>query len=522
MSTITVYVPRDTAAVAMGAHEIAQQLAAQAQERGLDIQIVRNGSRGLLWLEPMVEVQTAEGRVAYGPVQTEDLPGLFDAGFLQGGAHKLCHGLTDAIPYLRNQERLTFARVGIIDPVSVADYQACGGFEGLSKALAMEPAAIVKEVTDSGLRGRGGAAFPTGIKWNTVLNTPAQQKYVVCNADEGDSGTFSDRMLMEGDPLCLVEGMAIAGLAVGATYGYIYVRSEYPLAVQALNEAIVAARAAGWLGKNIQGSGCEFDLEVRKAAGAYICGEETALLDSLEGKRGVVRVKPPLPAIKGLFGQPTVINNVVSLASVPVILAKGGAYYQNYGMGRSRGTLAFQLTGNLQNGGLVEKAFGVTLRELLYDYGGGSASGRPLRAVQVGGPLGAYLPEHQWDVPLDYEAYMKINAMVGHGGLVAFDDTVDMAHMAQYAMEFCAIESCGKCTPCRIGSTRGVETIQKIRRREDMDNHVELLRDLCDTMFSGSLCALGGMTPYPVLSALEHFPQDFGLAPQTEQDLAKV
>jgi formate dehydrogenase iron-sulfur subunit len=470
----------------------------------------------------MVEVQTAEGRVAYGPVQTEDLPGLFDAGFLQGGAHKLCHGLTDAIPYLKNQERLTFARVGIIDPVSVADYQACGGFEGLSKALAMEPAAIVKEVTDSGLRGRGGAAFPTGIKWNTVLNTPAQQKYIVCNADEGDSGTFSDRMLMEGDPLCLVEGMAIAGLAVGATYGYIYVRSEYPLAVQALNEAIVAARAAGWLGKNIQGSGCEFDLEVRKAAGAYICGEETALLDSLEGKRGVVRVKPPLPAIKGLFGQPTVINNVVSLASVPVILAKGGAYYQNYGMGRSRGTLAFQLTGNLQNGGLVEKAFGVTLRELLYDYGGGSASGRPLRAVQVGGPLGAYLPEHQWDVPLDYEAYMKINAMVGHGGLVAFDDTVDMAHMAQYAMEFCAIESCGKCTPCRIGSTRGVETIQKIRRREDMDNHVELLRDLCDTMFSGSLCALGGMTPYPVLSALEHFPQDFGLAPQTEQDLAKV
>ncbi|MGG5143349.1 formate dehydrogenase beta subunit [Alcaligenes ammonioxydans] len=522
MSTITVYIPRDTAAVAMGAHQLARQLAAQAKERGLDVQIVRNGSRGLLWLEPMVEVQTAEGRVAYGPVQTEDLPGLFDAGFLQGGAHTLCHGLTDAIPYLKNQERLTFARVGIIDPVSVADYQACGGFEGLSKALAMEPAAIVKEVTDSGLRGRGGAAFPTGIKWNTVLNTPAQQKYIVCNADEGDSGTFSDRMLMEGDPLCLVEGMTIAGLAVGATYGYIYVRSEYPLAVQALNEAIEAARAAGWLGKNIQGSGREFDLEVRKAAGAYICGEETALLDSLEGKRGMVRVKPPLPAIKGLFGQPTVINNVVSLASVPIILARGGAYYQNYGMGRSRGTLAFQLTGNLKNGGLVEKAFGVTLRELLYDYGGGSASGRPLRAVQVGGPLGAYLPEHQWDVPLDYEAYMKINAMVGHGGLVAFDDTVDMAHMAQYAMEFCAIESCGKCTPCRIGSTRGVETIQKIRRREDMDNHVELLRDLCDTMFSGSLCALGGMTPYPVLSALEHFPQDFGLAPQTEQDLAKV
>ncbi|MGE8547691.1 formate dehydrogenase beta subunit [Alcaligenes sp. Marseille-Q7550] len=523
MTAITVYIPRDTAAVAMGANQLAALLDEEAKRRGQDVRIVRNGSRGLLWLEPMVEVQTPQGRVAYGPVQCEDLPGLLDAGLLQGGEHALRLGLTDEIPYLKNQERLTFARVGVIDPVSVADYESFGGFEGLRKALAMEPAAIVQEVTDSGLRGRGGAAFPTGIKWKTVLGTPAEQKYIVCNADEGDSGTFSDRMLMEGDPLCLIEGMAIAGVAVGATCGYIYVRSEYPLAVQVLNEAIVAARAAGWLGQDIQGSGRAFDLEVRKAAGAYICGEETALLDSLEGKRGVVRVKPPLPAIKGLFGQPTVINNVVSLASVPVILAKGAAYYQNYGMGRSRGTLAFQLTGNLKQGGLVEKAFGVTLRELLYDYGGGSASGRPLRAVQVGGPLGAYLPEHQWDVPLDYEAYMKINAMVGHGGLVAFDDTVDMAHMAQYAMEFCAIESCGKCTPCRIGSTRGVETIQKIRRREDLDNHVELLRDLCDTMFSGSLCALGGMTPYPVLSALEHFPQDFGLAPQTDESrLAKA
>ncbi|HRL27925.1 MAG TPA: NADH-quinone oxidoreductase subunit NuoF [Alcaligenes sp.] len=523
MTAITVYIPRDTAAVAMGAHQLASELAEQARLRGQDLRIVRNGSRGLLWLEPMIEVQTTEGRVAYGPVQSEDLPGLLDAGLLHGGAHALRLGLTEDIPYLKNQERLTFARVGIIDPVSVPDYIAHGGFEGLRRALSMQAAELVQEVTDSGLRGRGGAAFPTGIKWKTVLNAPAQQKYIVCNADEGDSGTFSDRMLMEGDPLCLIEGMAIAGLAVGATYGYVYVRSEYPLAIQALNEAITAARAAGWLGQDIQGSGHAFDLEVRKAAGAYICGEETALLDSLEGKRGVVRVKPPLPAIKGLFGQPTVVNNVVSLASVPIILSKGAAYYQNYGMGRSRGTLAFQLAGNIKHGGLVEKAFGVTLRELLYDYGGGSASGRPLRAVQAGGPLGAYLPESQWDVPLDYEAYMKINAMVGHGGLVAFDDTVDMAHMAQYAMEFCAIESCGKCTPCRIGSTRGVETIQKIRRREDLDNHVELLRDLCDTLYSGSLCALGGMVPYPVLSALEHFPQDFGLAPKNEPSrLAKA
>ncbi|MFA5487849.1 MAG: NADH-quinone oxidoreductase subunit NuoF [Candidimonas sp.] len=506
-----IFVPRDTAAIAVGADDVASAITAQAQALGLDVQIVRNGSRGLLWLETLVEIDTPAGRIAYGPVQADDVPGLFEAGWLDGSPHPLRHGPTDEIPYLKNQERLTFARVGIIDPLSLADYQAHGGYAGLRNALAMAPEAIVGEVVDSGLRGRGGAAFPTGIKWKTVLATPALQKYVVCNADEGDSGTFSDRLLMEGDPYTLIEGMTIAGIAVGANYGYVYVRSEYPYAVDVLARAIEQARRTGWLGSDIQGSGRAFDMEVRTAAGAYICGEETSLLESLEGKRGLVRAKPPLPAIQGLFGQPTVINNVISLASVPIILDKGAAYYRDYGMGRSRGTLPFQLAGNLKRGGLVEKAFGLTLRQLLFDFGGGSASGRPLRAVQVGGPLGAYLPESQWDVPLDYEAYMGISAMLGHGGLVAFDDTVDMAGMAQYAMEFCAVESCGKCTPCRVGAVRGVEVIQKIRRDDQREHQVHLLRDLCDTMFSGSLCALGGMTPYPVLSALNHFPQDFGL-----------
>ncbi|MGB3288396.1 MAG: NADH-ubiquinone oxidoreductase-F iron-sulfur binding region domain-containing protein, partial [Burkholderiaceae bacterium] len=475
------------------------------------VTIVRNGSRGLLWLETLAEVDTPQGRVAYGPVEATDVPGLFDAGWLQGKPHALAHGLTEDIPYLKNQERLTFARVGITDPLSLEDYQAREGFQGLEKALAMTPAAIVDQVVESGLRGRGGAAFPTGIKWKTVLATDADQKYIVCNADEGDSGTFSDRMLMEGDPYALIEGMAIAGLAVQASYGYIYVRSEYPYAIAALEAAIARARDAGWLGANIHGSGRAFDLEVRCAAGAYICGEETSLLESLEGKRALVRAKPPLPAVKGLFGKPTVINNVISLASVPIILARGAGFYRDFGMGRSRGTLPFQLAGNLKQGGLVEKAFGLTLRELLYDFGGGSASGKPLRAVQVGGPLGAYLPESQWDVPLDYEAYLGISAMVGHGGLVAFDETVDMSRMAEYAMQFCAIESCGKCTPCRIGSVRGAEVIDKIRHNEQRETQVALLRDLCDTMLAGSLCALGGMTPYPVLSALEHFPEDFGL-----------
>jgi formate dehydrogenase iron-sulfur subunit len=506
-----IFVPRDSAALALGADAVAQAIRKEAERRKTDVTLVRNGSRGMMWLEPLVEVQTAKGRVAYGPVSPDDVAALFNANFHLGGKHALGLGPTEELAYLKKQERLTFARVGITDPLSLEDYLAHDGFQGLGNALDMQSDAIVQQVTDSGLRGRGGAAFPTGIKWKTVLNTPATQKYIVCNADEGDSGTFSDRMLMEGDPFVLVEGMTIAGLAVGATQGYIYVRSEYPHAISVLDEAIRVARKAGYLGSNILDSGRHFELEVRKAAGSYVCGEETALLESLEGKRGIVRAKPPLPAISGLFGQPTVINNVISLASVPVILARGAAYYRDYGVGRSSGTLPFQLAGNIKHGGLVEKAFGVTLRELLYDFGGGSASGRPIKAVQVGGPLGAYLPESQWDTPLDYEAYTALWAVLGHGGIVVHDDRADMAKLARYAMKFCAIESCGKCTPCRIGATRGVEVMDKIIAGQDRPDQVALLRDLCDTMVNGSMCAMGGMTPYPVLSALNHFPRDFGI-----------
>ncbi|MGZ8271418.1 MAG: formate dehydrogenase beta subunit [Methylophilus sp.] len=506
---VKVYVPRDSSALSMGANLTAQAIQAEAAKRGLEIELIRNGSRGMFWLEPFVEVATDKGRVAYAPVQPEDVAGLFDADFLYGGAHALNLGLTEEIPYFKNQQRLTFARIGITDPVSLEDYIAHDGYRGLQNALKMSGADIVKTVTDSGLRGRGGAAFPTGIKWNTVLNAPADQKYIVCNADEGDSGTYSDRMVMEDDPFVLIEGMTIAGVAVGATQGYIYLRSEYPHALDVLNEAIAKANAAGYLGENICGSAHTFHLEVRRAAGAYVCGEETSLLESLEGKRGLVRFKPPLPAIEGLFGKPTVVNNVISLATVPIILDKGAQYYADYGMGRSRGTLPIQLAGNIKHGGLVELAFGTTLRALLYDFGGGSASGKPIRAVQVGGPLGAYLPESQFDTPLDYEEFTKIWAVLGHGGIVAFDDSVDMAKMARYAFEFCAIESCGKCTPCRIGSTRGVEVVDKITKGKDHAKNIQLMRDLSDTMLNGSLCALGGMTPYPVLSALNHFPEDF-------------
>ena len=509
MSAVKIYVPRDATALALGADGVARAIVDAAQRRGSEIELVRNGSRGLFWLEPLVEVATPAGRVAYGPVKASDVASLFDADFLRGGAHALRIGAIEEVAWFKQQERLSFARVGLTDPLSVEDYIAHGGYRGLQNALAMSGADIVKAVTDSGLRGRGGAAFPTGIKWNTVLGVQAEQKYVVCNADEGDSGTFSDRMLMEGDPLCLVEGMTIAGVAVGATQGYIYLRSEYPHAHRALNAAIANAYAAGWLGADVHGSGKRFDLEVRLGAGAYICGEETSLLDSLEGKRGQVRFKPPLPAIKGLFGKPTVINNVISFASVPIILDKGAAFYRDYGVGRSRGTLPIQLAGNLKRTGLVEKAFGVTLRELLYDYGGGSYSGRPIRAVQVGGPLGAYMPESQFDTVLDYEAFAAVGAMLGHGGIVAFDDTVDMLEQARYAMEFCAVESCGKCTPCRIGSTRGVELIDRIRANIERDKNLATLDDLCNTMRYGSLCALGGLTPDPVVSAIKHFAEDF-------------
>jgi formate dehydrogenase iron-sulfur subunit len=510
---LKLFIPCDSVARAVGADQLAAALAAEAERRQIALQILRTSSRGLYWLEPLVELESAAGRLGFGPVAVEDTASLLDALATDPASHPLALGLVEQIPYLKTQQRLLFARAGITRPLSLDDYRSHGGFDGLAKAALMDGADVVAAVLDSGLRGRGGAAFPAGIKWRTVRDAPAGQKYVVCNADEGDSGTFADRMLMEGDPFLLIEGMIIAGLAVGASKGYIYVRSEYPDSVRALNEAVLLAREAGHL--DATGSGVAFDLEVRVGAGAYICGEETALLESLEGKRGIVRAKPPLPALEGLFGQPTLVHNVLTLASVPIILAKGAPFYRDFGMGRSLGTLPFQLAGNVRQGGLVERAFGLTLRELVEGYGGGTASGRPLKAAQVGGPLGAWVPPSQFDTPLDYEAFAALGAMIGHGGVVVADDTLNMAGMARFAMQFCAEESCGKCTPCRIGSTRGVEVVERLIASSDpayRQEQADLLRDLCDTLQYGSLCAMGGMTSYPVASALKHFPADFGLA----------
>lgn len=503
-----IFLSLDSAAVALGADEIADAILAQARARGVAVELVRNGSRGMVWLEPMAEVESPAGRMAFGPLTLTDVPALF--GDLAN--HPKALGLTDDLPWMRAQTRLTFARVGVIDPLSLADYRAHGGLVGLTRALGMEKAAMVAEVTASGLRGRGGAGFPTGIKWKTVSEAAGAQKYIVCNADEGDSATFADRMLMEGDPFTLIEGMAIAGLATGAAKGFVYIRSEYPIAIQVMQQAVQIATAGGVLGASVLGSAHGFDIEIRVGAGAYVCGEETSLLNSLEGKRGVVRAKPPLPALQGFMAKPTVVNNVISLASVPVIFEKGAEHYKNFGLGRSRGTIPLQIAGNVKHGGLYEIAFGLTLGDIVDKIAGGTASGRPVKAVQVGGPLGAYFPRALFDTPFGYEEFAGKDGLIGHAGLTVFDDSADMLKQARFAMEFCAIESCGKCTPCRIGAVRGVETVDRIAKGDA--TAIPLLTDLCNTMKAGSLCALGGFTPYPVMSALTHFPDDF--APMKE------
>ncbi len=472
----------DAVALACGADAVAAAFA----NAGATVE--RVSSWGMHWLEPLVDIDG----IGYGPVTPDQV-----ASILGGDAQSI--GRIEDHPFIAKQTRLTFARAGKTRPISLDDYYASEGWLGLAKARQIGPEATVEMVLASGLRGRGGAGFPCGIKWKTVAGAEADQKYIVCNADEGDSATFADRMVMEGDPFMLIEGMAIAGFAVGASKAYVYIRSEYPHAIAKMEAAIkLSAHLIA-----------PFVVEVRVGAGSYVCGEETSLLNSLEGKRGEVRAKPPLPALEGLFGKPTVVNNVLTLAAVPWILTHGGDAYAAFGMGRSKGTMPVQLAGNINHGGLFEVAFGITLGELVNDVGGGTASGRPVRCVQVGGPLGAYIPPSQFDLPFDYEAFAAADALIGHAGITVFDDAVDMAQMARFAMEFCAVESCGKCTPCRLGSTRGVETIDQIIAGKNVEANLALISDLSETMKFGSLCALGGFTPYPVMSAIKHFPEDF-------------
>ncbi len=475
-------VPNETLANALGANELARRLAAGGYE------VVRTGGFGLAWLEPLLVI---DGQ-AYGPVRDPaPLDGIENG--LETSLKTLALGPAAELPALARQRRLVFDRCGWSDPL---DYDP----SKLRELLRLEPEGIIAEIKASGLRGRGGAGFPAHIKWQTVRDTPAAQKYIVVNADEGDSGTFADRLIMEGDPFRLIEGILLAGRAVGAEKGYVYLRSEYPLAAEIFANAIAKARALGLLD--------HFELELFIGAGAYICGEETSLLESLEGKRGEIRAKPPLPAIAGLFGQPTLVHNVITLCSVPGILELGGAAYAGIGVGTSTGSMTFQLAGNIQRGGLYEFPFGLSLRELIEDWGGGTRSGRPLGAVQIGGPLGAYLFDEQLDAPLSYEAMAELGAGIGHGGVVVFDNTVDLVRQAHFAFAFCEHESCGKCTPCRIGSVRGKEAVAALAEEGYTEKRLELIEDLCEVMEQTSLCQMGGMTPIPVRSALAGaFPQ---------------
>ena len=506
------YLSMDAAARSVGADDVAAALRQSGR------QVVTTGSRGMLWLEPMVEVERDGVRHGFGPLTAQDAADLAATDFPDSHAKAL--GPVEALPWMQAQSRLIFARCGLIDPLDPDMFEAEGGLNGLKAALTQPPETIIDTLIRSGLRGRGGAGFPAGIKLKTAAAQPGPVKYICANADEGDSGTFADRMLMEGDPGQLIAGMIIAGRAIGAETGYIYLRSEYPDAIRIVSEALDVWRAKGWLGENILGSGQRFDIHLRRGAGSYVCGEESAMLESLEGKRGQVRAKPPIPAISGLFGKPTIINNVLTLASMPWILEHGGDAYAARGHERSTGTQAFQLAGNIKQGGLLELDFGISLKRLIEEFGGGTLSGRPMRAAQLGGPLGAYIRADRLDVAMDYESLAAHGAMLGHGGIVVFDDTVDMAAQAEFAMAFCAEESCGKCTPCRIGAVRGRETLAKIRQGVDISTNLDLVEDLCTLMTDASLCAMGGLTPMPVMSAIREFPEDF--EPRAEASAADM
>ena len=503
---IKIYIPKETSACSVGSELIAEKITDLAQGHK-HISIIRNGSWGAFWLEPFIEIEKNGNRQGTSYLNKKishlsSIEELFD-DFYNSNPFNIMD-----IDFIKRQTRLVFSRIGLYDPLDLNQYRNSHGYKGLEKSFEIGQQQTINEIKKSGLNGRGGAAFPTAIKMQTVLDQESTIKYVACNADEGDGGTFSDRLIMECDPYSLIEGMTIAAYSVGANHGYIYLRSEYPLAKYFLTEAIKILKSHNLLGKNILGTNFSFDIELRIGAGSYVCGEETAMMESIEGKRGLVRSKPPLPAIKGLFNQPTLINNVITLASMSVILLHGKEIFSQFGSGKSVGTMPYQLCGNIKQGGLIEVPFGITLNEMIYDFGAGTFNEKPIHAVQIGGPLGIYLPTNLLNTPLTIEALMDLKGSLGHGGVIVFDDSTNMALQAKFSMDFCAVESCGKCTPCRIGSVRGVELIDKIYNGTAVKADRILLEELCETMETTSLCAMGGMTPNPVRSIMKYFPNE--------------
>lgn len=506
----------DPECLAKGAHDVVDALQDELVAQGLldEIQVLETSRIGSCADGPEMMVYP-EG-VHYVGMTADDVPFLVEEHFLKGRIVEKFREVHKAIvdeelgPLRPKEVRVVLRNCGEIDPMNIEDYLAVDGYQALGKVIGeMTPELVIDEVTKSGLRGRGGAGFPAGRKWGLTRQVPGDIKYMVCNADEGDPGAFMNRRVLEGDPHSVIEGMIIGAYAVGASYGYIYCRAEYPLAVETLNVAIAQAREFGFLGNNILGTDFNFDLEVRVGAGAFVCGEETALMASIMGQRGEPRPRPPFPSVKGVWGKPSNNNNVETYANVPQIILKGAVWYASMGTERSKGTKTFAVGGNVAKPGLIEVPMGITLREIIFDVAGGIKDGRQYKAVQTGGPMGGCLTEEHLDLPLDYEALTQAGSMMGSGGLVVMDETSCMVDIARFFMDFTQAESCGKCTPCRVGTRRILELLQKICDGKGEHGDIEKLEDLCHEVAKNSLCGLGQGAPNPVLSTLKHFRHEY-------------
>ena len=500
-----------TCGVAAGGREVYDALSAKLDGRGLNVELKQTGCMGMCYNEVQVEVSSPQGeRVFYGRVTPEKVDRIVKEHLIGGQPVAEWVIPDEEIDnLLAKQERIVLRNCGIIDPESIDDYIAVDGYKAIEKVMGGSPQEVIDEVTKSGLRGRGGAGFPTGVKWGFARKSPGGQKYIICNADEGDPGAFMDRSVLESDPHSILEGMLIGAYAIGASEGYIYVRAEYPLAIQRLEIALTQARERGFIGENILGSNFDFDIKIRQGAGAFVCGEETALIMSIEGKRGMPRFRPPFPAHSGLWGKPTNINNVETFANIAWIILHGADAYNKYGTEKSKGTKVFALAGKVARGGLVEVPMGITLREIVFDIGGGTSSGLEFKAIQIGGPSGGIIPASLADTPVDYDSVTKTGAIMGSGGLIVMDEAACMIDVAKFFLDFTQNESCGKCTFCRIGTLRMFEILKRITEGNGREGDVELLEELAENVKRASLCGLGQTAPNPVLTTIRYFRDEY-------------
>ncbi|MFC1668816.1 NADH-ubiquinone oxidoreductase-F iron-sulfur binding region domain-containing protein [Spirochaetota bacterium] len=503
-----------TSGVAAGAEKIADSFESELKKHGLgeSYTVVRTGDRGL-FRDVLVDIIDEDmGHATYQYVKVDDVPSLVESHIVNKTPFKKRLAGDDYKQFFESQTRIVLANCGEIDPESIDEYMGKDGYGGLKKALDMKPEKVIEEILDSGLRGRGGAGFPAGRKWQMTAANQADQKYVVCNADEGDPGAFMDRSVLEGDPHAVVEGMLIAGYSIGASEGYIYCRAEYPLAIKRLRKAIADAEEKGYIGKNILGKTFDFKLKIKEGAGAFVCGEETALLASIEGKRGRPIPRPPYPAAEGLWGKPTLINNVETLANVATIIRKGSGWYSSIGTEKSKGTKVFALAGKVKNTGLVEVPMGTTIRDIVFGPGGGMLSRRVgFKGVQLGGPSGGCLPENLLDTPIDYDSITKTGAIMGSGGMIVMDQRTCMVDLAKYFLEFTVAESCGKCVPCRIGLKRLLEVLEIICKGEGKDEHLVFLEEMSASIKNTALCGLGNSAPNPVLTTMRYFKDEYAV-----------